>query len=116
MRIQTSVQPQQHSIVCSLKSTWTVKYKHATIVFSVLHTMTSSSCFLLWKTAICNKVFLFLCNACFAEKMSNVIRGDVPNTMVPAMAFQTNVVIHANLAQCFENSYMVLLQPACHLC
>lgn len=38
----SSVQPQKHSIVGSLKSTWTVNYGHATIIFSVLQTMTSS--------------------------------------------------------------------------
>lgn len=26
--------------------------------------------------------------------------------MLPAMDFQTNVLIHANLVQCFENYYM----------
>lgn len=79
-----SVHPQQHSIVCSLKSTWTVNYGHATIVFSVLHTMTSSSCLtasFCGKLKYATKCFYFLqCLLCAAEKIGNVIRGDVPST------------------------------------
>lgn len=47
------VRPQQHSTVYQLKSVWTVNHGPVTIVFSVLQTMTSSSCLLV---SFCGKL------------------------------------------------------------
>lgn len=53
---------------------------------------------------------------CMAEKMSSVIRDDVPSTYGDfCHGFSKNVLIHANLVQCFENNcafYSPLSIPA----
>lgn len=91
------VQLQRHSIVYQLKSVWTVNHGPVTIVFSVLQTWPPHLVYrfsFMGNWNMQQNVFIFMQYLfCTAEKISNVIRDDVPSTYnAPCHGFSNKCV------------------------